>query len=173
MPSTALPEIALDSFANDFTAVVVGASGGVGGALFKLWRRTRTAAASMRSRSGQTAAQGGSAKIMQARMDVANPDSIESGFAAVGDKLDLVICATGVLHGDAFGPEKSWRQIEAEAFSEVLAVNVTGPAWWRRLPWTNWPKAARPHSQRCQLGSGRSQTIGWAVGMPIGHRRRR
>ena len=129
MPSTAPPEIALDSFANDFTAVVVGASGGVGGALVQALAKNKNCGRIYAfSRSGQTAAQGGSAKIMQARMDAANPDSIESGFAAVGDKLDLVVCATGVLHGDAFGPEKSWRQIEAEAFAEVLAVNVTGPA---------------------------------------------
>ena len=123
------PSIDLSSLRPDFTAVVVGASGGIGGAFTTaLIDDPQCGRVYAFSRNGQTPSQGRASKLMQARMDVTDPASVEAGFQSVGDKIDLVICAVGLLHDDDLSPEKSWRQIEAASFSRVLTVNTIGPA---------------------------------------------
>jgi NAD(P)-dependent dehydrogenase (short-subunit alcohol dehydrogenase family) len=60
----------------------------------------------------------------------------EAGIAAAAEAakevccaLDLVIVASGLLHqGDALGPEKTWRHLDASSFARVLQINTIGPA---------------------------------------------
>lgn len=48
---------------------------------------------------------------------------------AAGGPLDLVIVATGILHGDGANmPEKSWRTIDGAEMAEIIAINTIGPA---------------------------------------------
>lgn len=41
---------------------------------------------------------------------------------------DLVIVATGLLHADDFGPEKSLRDLDGARLARVFHVNTIGPA---------------------------------------------
>ncbi len=40
----------------------------------------------------------------------------------------LIINATGILHGPELEPEKSWRQLDAQAMATAFALNAIGPA---------------------------------------------
>ena len=43
-------------------------------------------------------------------------------------QLDLVLIATGALHGDGFAPERRLQDLDPVAFSNVLALNLIGPS---------------------------------------------
>lgn len=65
------------------------------------------------------------------QLDVSDPESVRStaeALAGQGARLSLLINVSGVLHGDGFGPEKRFEDIDAEAFRRVYAVNTIGPA---------------------------------------------
>lgn len=117
----------LATFPDGFRALIVGASGGVGRALTtQLVAHPRCATVFAASRTG--------ADIAGARplwMDYDNPNSVEDavGAAAEDGPLHLVIVASGVLvDGAGRGPEKSWRQIDADHMMDVFKVNTLGPA---------------------------------------------
>ncbi len=63
-------------------------------------------------------------------LDLEDENSIESAAkqVEVHGPYQLIIVATGVLHGDDFSPEKSLRQISANNFKKVLNINTIGPA---------------------------------------------
>lgn len=109
----------LRSFPQAGVAVVFGASGGIGGALVEA---IRTAGKFMHvvsfSRSTSPA------------IDLLDEDSLAraAAFAADLGELRLVIDATGFLHDDRQGPEKSWRQLDAANLARVFALNAIGPA---------------------------------------------
>ena len=44
------------------------------------------------------------------------------------EKFDLIIVATGILHNADIQPEKSMRDLNAEHFSHIIAVNTIVPA---------------------------------------------
>ena len=95
-------------------AVVIGASGGVGAAL----------AAALAATHAVTALSRGS----RPPLDLLSEDSIAAAAEHCGTGLELVIDATGFLHGQGFMPEKSWRQLDAEQLAHAFAVNAIGPA---------------------------------------------
>jgi NAD(P)-dependent dehydrogenase (short-subunit alcohol dehydrogenase family) len=96
------------------TAVVVGASGGIGSAL----------AERLASRFGAVV------RLSRPSFDLLDETSIAAAAAAVRERtseLRLLIVASGVLmNGQA--PEKSWRQLDAETLGGQFAVNAIGPA---------------------------------------------
>ena len=97
----------LPSFGSDLRAVVVGAGGGIGGAL----------AAALAQR-GEVFA------LSRADLDLTDPASITQAAARVDGPLDLVIVATGVLGT----PEKALRDLDAARLTAQFAVNAIGPA---------------------------------------------
>lgn len=101
-------------------AVVIGASGGIGGALADALESGGHFAEVVRlSRSGTPALDVTSEPgIAQAAADV----------AARGGGLRLVFDATGFLHDGDFQPEKSWREIDPDHMQKSFAVNAIGPA---------------------------------------------
>ena len=107
------------------TAVIVGASGGIGAAV------TRQAIDSGRyarvlalSRSG--------AEIPGAeavRTDLDEPElSAAAERAADGPPVGLVFVATGVLHGDGLSPERSLQAVTRAGLLQAFLVNAVGPA---------------------------------------------
>ena len=120
-------------------ACVIGA-GGIGLALFEaLKTRHNIPETWLLSRGGPPEPELDGHGRGTLRLDVTNSDSIEQAAAALGGEFDLVIVATGVLHDAELAPEKSLRQIDADAMLRVLAVNTVGPAvvaqhFLRRLP---------------------------------------
>ena len=63
-------------------------------------------------------------------IDLLDEASLEraAAFAADQGELRLVIDATGFLHDDRQGPEKSWRQLDAVNLTRSFALNAIGPA---------------------------------------------
>lgn len=111
-----------------YRAAVFGASGGLGGAFVRALVQTeRCEAIHAFSRSGE--APEGEA-VRPGRFDLTDEASIESAVqtAFADGPVQLVICATGVLHGEGFEPEKSWRQLDPAAMAKVYALNAIGPA---------------------------------------------
>jgi NAD(P)-dependent dehydrogenase (short-subunit alcohol dehydrogenase family) len=107
--------------------VVVGATGGVGSAIFDLLSRDSTYASVLpTSRSRES--RGGTPYVY---LDVTDEASIARAAERCRrrDGLDLVIVASGILHDvPAWGPEKSWSDIDPDNLARSFAVNCTGPA---------------------------------------------
>ncbi len=98
----------------DSMAVVIGASGGIGGALMdRLQKAGRTVVG-----------------LSRPDIDLTDEDSIAqaarrvAGLGAPG----LILVATGVLHGPGMQPEKTIRALDADAMARAFAVNAIGPA---------------------------------------------
>ena len=102
------------------TAVVIGGTGGIGAAMIEALEQSRafTEVISL-SRSSEPA------------FDLLDEQSISHAAHSVkarGTDLRLVFDATGVLHGDGFGPEKSLGAITPEHMAHAFAINAMGPA---------------------------------------------
>lgn len=115
----------LTSFRAPLNAVVVGASGGIGGALVRaLGELPETGSVIACARSDRVPG--------SLYLDLEAEASIAAAAAEVRDRVgevDLVIVATGLLHdGPALRPEKSFRALSAESLARAFAVNSTGPA---------------------------------------------
>lgn len=100
-------------------AVVVGAGGGIGGALF--------AALELDHPGAIIVPLGRSTKPP---LDLTDEASIEAAalYCAGLGEIRLVIDATGYLHDDEHQPEKSWRALSPEGLAKAFALNATGPA---------------------------------------------
>ena len=94
-------------------ALVIGATGGIGGAL----------AAVLHGRgvqvTGLSRADG---------LDLTRPDTVAPAMAALTGPFDLIIIATGILAPPGEGPEKALSAVEADSMAQVLAINAIGPA---------------------------------------------
>jgi NAD(P)-dependent dehydrogenase (short-subunit alcohol dehydrogenase family) len=68
-------------------------------------------------------------KIKSFDLDIENQTSIEDAAQNIKDyAVDTIIVATGILHSENFGPEKSIREINYSTMAKVIAVNTIGPA---------------------------------------------
>ncbi|MGF1462186.1 MAG: SDR family NAD(P)-dependent oxidoreductase [Maricaulaceae bacterium] len=125
-----LPPAAMDtrlsSFGPDAQILVVGASGGLGSAFIRqLAGDARVGRVYSWSRQPIDPPFGVEAR---ADVDITEAASVAAAAEALPDRLDLVVTASGVLHGADFAPEKSWRMLDAKAMAQVYAVNTIGPA---------------------------------------------
>jgi NAD(P)-dependent dehydrogenase (short-subunit alcohol dehydrogenase family) len=109
----------LGTFPQAGVAVVFGAGGGIGGALVEAIQAARKFkhVVSFSRRTSPA-------------IDLLDEGSLEraAAFAADLGELRLVIDATGFLHDDRQGPEKSWRQLDAANIARAFALNAVGPA---------------------------------------------
>lgn len=94
-------------------ALVIGASGGIGGALVAALRERGEVVGLSRSVDG---------------LDVTDEASVATALAGLEPGFDLVVVATGALVIDGVGPEKSLKALEAGALAAQFAVNAVGPA---------------------------------------------
>lgn len=97
----------------DKHALVIGASGGVGGALARELEMRGYLVTSL-SRAGDG-------------LDVTDEANIAAHLENLNTSFDLVIVATGILSG-ANGPEKAMKYLNAEEMAHLFAVNTIGPA---------------------------------------------
>jgi len=136
------------------TAVVVGASGGLGGAWVERLAscgRFNTVLALSRTPDAQrlsippTSAPG-AARLIHGHIDLQDPASIGQA-ATMADSLPPVrevIVASGLLHDDdGLSPEKSLRALDAAALSRLFAVNAIGPALVARHFMPRMPREGR------------------------------
>jgi NAD(P)-dependent dehydrogenase (short-subunit alcohol dehydrogenase family) len=116
----------LPSFGESVQAVVIGASGAIGGALVKQLAASANVhgiLACSRTPSGHD-----SSKVEPRPIDILDEQSIEAALAGL-DRIDIAIVATGRLHEQGgMQPEKSWRSLEASAPLKSFAINAVGPA---------------------------------------------
>lgn len=103
------------------SAVIIGASGGIGGAFAdlleeeggydRIWRFSRSAPG-------------------DDFLDVTQEASIAAAAerVAAGPPPAMVFVASGILHDGGNGPEKSLRDIDAAWMARVFAINAIGPA---------------------------------------------
>ena len=98
-------------------AIVIGATGGIGAALAAGLEERRWSVVRLSRGSWPP-------------LDLLDDRSIEQAAATLADDgpFDLIILATGVLHGDGVEPEKSLRMIEGDALDRYFRINATGPA---------------------------------------------
>jgi NAD(P)-dependent dehydrogenase (short-subunit alcohol dehydrogenase family) len=118
----------LASFSPPLHCAVIGAGGGLGAALVAaLLASERVASVHALSRTPPPAPH---ARLAWSPLELTDEDSIAAAAAATGGHgpLDLVIVASGRLHGASLQPEKRWEQLSAAALGELFAVNATGPA---------------------------------------------
>lgn len=95
--------------------VVIGASGGIGAAVAEALEQ-RGETVHRLSRRHQ-------------RFDLTDEASIAAAAAALPfPAIDRLIVATGLLHEEGLGPERSLRQLDAARLARSFAVNAIGPA---------------------------------------------
>lgn len=117
--------MSMASLPDGYRAAVFGASGGIGGAFVDLLAQDPRCAivhAGSRRPAGST-----NAKVTPFAFDLTDPDSIADAAEQIGD-VDMVIVATGILHGDGLLPEKTVRSLDPAAMAQVFAINAIGPA---------------------------------------------
>ena len=134
-------------------SIVIGARGGIGAALAET-----------------LVARGDTVARLSRSSDPAVDYDDEPGIAAAADRLapaapyDLIIVATGLLHGEGVAPEKSVRAIEGAALDRYFRVNATGPALVMRhfLPLLARDRPARFAALSARVGSiGDNRVGGW------------
>ena len=109
----------MQSLENGYRAIVLGASGGIGGALLSYFEADHGCAFALplsRSVDG---------------LDITNETTVREVAArleAQRGSFDLIFNATGALTVDGAGPEKSIRAIDEVYMARQFAVNAIGPA---------------------------------------------
>ncbi len=106
-------------FPDNFSALVIGAHGALGGAfLAHLQNDARCASVVAVSRATDPG------------FDLEDPASIERLGTALRERgpFDCVVDATGALTIAGIGPEKSLARLEANALHRAFAINTIGPA---------------------------------------------
>lgn len=103
------------------SAVIIGASGGIGGALEAALIGEGAFAVVHGFARPRNGAQ---------HLDLLDEASIAAAAAHVasGPAPSLVIIATGLLHAGERGPEKALRDLDSDWLAQLYAVNAIGPA---------------------------------------------
>lgn len=119
----------LNSFDKQINAVVVGASGGIGQALVqKLLDHPSIAQVHALTRNKAAFNIGFDERLQVHAVDILDENSIRTAAERFADTpIDLIVVASGVLHGDGVAPEKSLRSLQSESFLEVMQINALAP----------------------------------------------
>ena len=118
----------LPSLGAGFRAVVIGASGGIGGAIYD----ALSANPNCDEVIGLARHPDKTPQRNLSPIDLDDEASIATAASAMGEKghVTLVINATGMLHDEQKGitPEKSWKQLDAEKMMANYRANCIGPS---------------------------------------------
>jgi len=109
----------MQSFAKDFSAIVFGATGGIGGALVAALQQSPACARVIALGRGTTP-----------RLDIEDEATVAAAAASLAPEgpFALMIDATGALTIDGYGPEKRLADLDASRLLRAFAVNAVGPA---------------------------------------------
>lgn len=115
----------LTNFGSRLHVAVIGANGGVGSALVGALCATEQVSRVWAFGRGDAVGHDRyTDKVVRGRLDLLDPASIAAGAAAIADRFDMVIVATGMLHD----PERDLRQLDPTKLALNFAINATGPA---------------------------------------------
>ncbi|WP_170563243.1 SDR family NAD(P)-dependent oxidoreductase [Ruegeria atlantica] len=96
------------------TALIIGASGGIGGAIANRLRQQSVNVTTLsRSQDG---------------FDLTDPEIVDRTMAGVTGPFDLILVAAGALEINGATPEKTIRMLSAQAMMDQFALNAVGPA---------------------------------------------
>ncbi|MCG7520114.1 SDR family NAD(P)-dependent oxidoreductase [Ruegeria sp. Ofav3-42] len=96
------------------TALIIGASGGIGGALCKNLERQSVAVTRLsRSQDG---------------FDLTNPEVVNQTLTDTAGPFDLILIASGALEVNGAVPEKTIKSVSAQAMMDQFVLNAVGPA---------------------------------------------
>lgn len=123
----------LPSLGDAFNAVVIGATGGLGGAFVHTLvsdpECKRLFCTSRRPENDDAFAE--NTRAVHLALDIEDEGSVASAADVVraqAGKIHLVLVATGILHDDiALQPEKSWKHVNADSLGRVFRINAIGP----------------------------------------------
>jgi NAD(P)-dependent dehydrogenase (short-subunit alcohol dehydrogenase family) len=118
-----------DNFPDPIQVAVIGASGGIGSALInELLSEAKVTRVFSLSRCREKHAICNE-KLIHGYLDLEDETSLNQlGDIFSGEKLDVVIVATGVLHGEGFRPEKSLKDLNIDNLNKLFAINAFAPA---------------------------------------------
>ena len=132
----------LHSFPERISALVVGASGGLGAAFTsQLLDCPRVDTVYAWSRRQVAPRDTG---LIGDTVDITDEAAIEAAAARLGD-VRLVIVATGLLHDAATGlaPEKTWRDLDFHKLQRSFAINTIGPVLVAKHVLARFPRDKR------------------------------
>ena len=118
----------LESFETPIRAIVVGSTGGIGGAFVDaLVASDRVEAVHALSRTG---ASHPSPKVRNLTFDFLDEESVIAATQALDEvgPFELIIVATGLLQGQGISPEKNMRALDLDAMRTSFEVNTFGPS---------------------------------------------
>ncbi len=122
----------INSFRKNYTAVIIGANGGIGSAIVSMLVADPKCAKIIAL--SRTHPQIDNPKVESGTIDILDEASISDAFQNIktaitnDDGIDMTFVATGKLHDENLIPEKSWRQQSHASYEELFALNATGPA---------------------------------------------
>ncbi len=96
------------------TALIIGASGGIGAAVAQALG-ARSVAVTGLSRSGDG-------------LDVTDEGSVRAALGRLSGPYDLILVATGALEIGGARPEKALKQVTAQAMVDQFVLNCVGPS---------------------------------------------
>ena len=117
-----------ENFGDNLRCIVVGSSGGIGGALVEqLVNSPQVTHVHSLSRTGQSHP---SPKVANLSFDFTDEDSLIAAAQALQEvgPFDLILIATGLLQGEGISPEKNLRALSHDNLAKSFEVNVIGPA---------------------------------------------
>lgn len=113
------------SLPDGYRAAVYGASGGIGRALVAhLASDPRCGQIHAGARSNAAPVHD---KVTPFHFDLTDAASLAASVEVI-DVADVVVVATGVLHGDHLAPEKSLRSLDPDQLLHMFTINAIGPA---------------------------------------------
>lgn len=93
--------------------LIIGASGGIGGALAQGWRARGAEVTGLSRRVDG--------------LDVTDEGSVAAHLGALEGRFERIVVATGALTPDGHEPEKAIARVSPEALTAHFAVNALGP----------------------------------------------
>lgn len=108
--------------ANSGSAIIIGASGGIGAAFAHILEKSDAYSAVYRLSRDRN---------HDHYIDIADAHSVQAAaqfIAKTAQPPTLIICATGLLHDAQRQPEKSIRDLDADWLAKVYKINAIGPA---------------------------------------------
>ncbi|MDX1569310.1 MAG: SDR family NAD(P)-dependent oxidoreductase [Xanthomonadales bacterium] len=136
-------------------ALVIGATGGIGGAI-----RSRL------SSDGATVLTAGR-KDADLHLDFDEPDSIQAAAVDLAERVErlhLLVVASGILHGQELDPEKRFEDLDATTLTRYFRINAIGPALVARhfFPFLSHDERAVFAAISARVGSiGDNRLGGW------------
>jgi NAD(P)-dependent dehydrogenase (short-subunit alcohol dehydrogenase family) len=110
--------------------LVTGASGGIGSAFCRQIAKRLPSATLVRLARDISRLQPLGTSTVDIEFDIGEEDQIREAIARIPAELsmDWVFVATGWLHNDGKGPEKTYTNLDAEYLMHAYRINAIGPA---------------------------------------------